>query len=253
MTQFALKLIALLTMLLDHSAKILPVANLLSPVLGMETARMVQDSMMIIGRMAFPMFAWFIAEGCRKTSSMGKYALRLAVFALLSEVPFQLCFYGGAFASLKLACHNVMFTMLLAVLAVWASQILKQHSMPETVADLLPAAAAIALGWFLHTDYNAWGVALILGLYYMRDKKGQFLWMAAWITVFQLIWHGWNGTTLIWITSSGSILLLYWIGALLSVPMLMTYSGKRGTKCKWLFYVFYPVHLLLLFFLRTVT
>lgn len=251
MTQFALKLIALLAMLLDHIAKLLPVADRLSPLFGMESARMLQDAMVIIGRMAFPMFAWFVAEGCRKTSSLRKYALRLAVFALLSEVPFQLCFYGGV-AGLKLACHNVMFTMLLAVLAIWTAQTLRNHRVPAAAADLLPAAVAIALGWFLHTDYNAWGVALILGLYYMRDRNGQYLWMAAWITVFQLIWHGWNGETLIWFTPSGSILLLYWIGALLSVPVLMTYSGEQGKKCKWLFYVFYPSHLLLLFLLRSV-
>lgn len=250
MTQFALKLIALLAMLLDHTAKLLPVSDMLSPVLGMETARFIQDAMLVIGRMAFPMFAWFIAEGCRKTSSLGKYALRLAVFALLSEVPFQLCFYGGSFAALKPGCHNVMFTMLLAVLAVWTAQILQNHRVPVAAAELLPAAAAIALGWFLHTDYNAWGVALILGLYYMRDRKGQYLWMAVWITVFQLIWHGWNGEILIWFTPSGSILLLYWIGALLAVPVLMTYSGERGPNCKWLFYGFYPAHLLLLFLLR---
>lgn len=251
MTQFALKLIALFSMLLDHTAKILPVADLLSPIIGMETARMIQDSMLILGRMAFPMFSWFVAEGCHKTANIRQYSLRLTVFALLSEVPFQLCFYGRSMDTLELACHNVMFTMLLAVLAVWIAQLLKKHHCIEIVAALLPAGAAISLGWFLHTDYNAWGVALILGLYYIRDKKGQFLWMAAWITVFQLIWHGWNGTTLIWFTPSGSIQLLYWLGALLAVPVLMTYSGERGPKCKWLFYAFYPAHLLMLFMLRT--
>lgn len=251
MTQFALKLIALLSMLLDHTAKVLPVTELLSPWLGMETAMLVRDTMLVLGRMAFPMFAWFAAEGCRRTSSMGKYVLRLLVFAVLSEIPFQLCFYGRSFDALVPACHNVLFTMLLAALAVWAGKGLEQLRVPELVAYLLPALIAITLGWFLHTDYNAWGVALILGLYYMNDRKGQFLWMAAWISVFQLIWHGWNGNTLTWLSASGNIQLLYWLGALTGEAVLMTYNGERGPRIKWLFYVFYPVHLLLLFFLRT--
>ena len=251
MTQFALKLIALLSMLLDHTAKVLPVTELLSTWLGIETAMLVRDTMLVLGRMAFPMFAWFAAEGCRKTADIRKYVLRLLVFAVLSEVPFQLCFYGRSFAALVPACHNVIFTILLAALAVWGGQVLAARRVPVLAAYLLPALAAIAVGWFLHTDYNAWGVALILGLYYMRDRKGQFLWMAAWITVFQLVWHGWNGSTLSWLSASGSIQLLYWLGALIGEAVLMTYNGERGPGAKWLFYVFYPTHLLLLFFLRT--
>lgn len=250
MTQLTLKLIALLSMLLDHSAKVLPLMDLLSPWVGMEAAMQIRDAMLILGRIAFPVFAWFAAEGCRKTSSMGKYVLRLAVFAVLSEVPFQLCFYGHSLTALVLGCHNVIFTMLLAALAVWAGKGLKAYGVPELAAGLLPAVVAITLGWVLHTDYNAWGVALILGLYYMRDQKGQVIWLAAWVTVFQLIWHGWNGSTLVWLSGSGSIQILYWLGALVGAALLMTYNGQRGPKIRWLFYVFYPVHLLVLFLIR---
>lgn len=248
MTQFALKLIALVSMLLDHTAKVLPVVSLLSPSVGMETAIQIRDAMLILGRIAFPIFAWFAAEGCRKTSSMGKYVLRLAVFGILSEAQFQLCFYGP---EVSLGCHNVIFTILLAALAVWAGKALADRGVPELVSALLPALVAISLGWVLHTDYNAWGVALILGLYYMPVRKGQLLWLSAWVTVFQLIWHGWNGSTLSWLSSSGSILLLYWLGAMVGVALLAAYNDQRGPKVKWLFYVFYPAHLLLLLLVRS--
>lgn len=247
MTQFTLKLIALLSMLLDHTAKVVLRTGMLSPWIGIENEMLVRNIMVIAGRMAFPIFAWFAAEGCRKTHSMGKYVLRLLVFAVLSEAPFQLCFYGAYQNGIQLGCHNVMFTLLLAVGAVFLSTWLETHHVPKSLASLLPSCAATALGWILHTDYNAWGVALVLGLYYMPEQKGKLIFLAAWCTAFQLIWHGWNGGGFNWLSSAGSIQILYWLGTMFSVLLLMAYNGERGIRSKWLFYGFYPAHLLLLF------
>ena len=252
MTQFTLKLIALLAMLLDHTAKVVLHTGVLAPWAGMENEMLIRNAMMILGRLAFPIFAWFVAEGCRKTTNLGKYILRLLVFAVLSEVPFQLCFYGAYPNGLRLGCHNVMFTLLLAVGAVYLGIWLERRSVPKAAAQWITACAAILLGWVLRTDYNAWGVALVLGLYYMQEQKGRLIFLSAWITVFQLIWHGWDGAGFVWLSRSGSIQLLYWIGAMFSVPLLMTYDGKRGRRSKWLFYGFYPVHLLILFLIAQI-
>lgn len=243
MTQFTLKLIAMFAMLMDHTAKIVLHTGVLSSWVGMENEMLIRDMMIVVGRLAFPIFAWFVAEGCCKTSNMGKYALRMLGFAILSELPFQLCSYE----TVELGCHNVMFTLVLAVGAVYLGQLLEAHAVPQLTAKLIPACIAIVLGWVLHTDYNAWGVALVLGLYYMPNRKGQLLYLSAWITLFQLVWHGWNGTTLSWLSGEGSIEILNWIGAMFSVPLLMTYNGQHGRSVKWLFYVFYPVHLMLIF------
>ena len=243
MTQFALKLVALIAMLLDHTAKVYLKSGILTPFFGMEMERQIRIGMMMIGRLAFPVFAWFVAEGCRRTSSPWKYLLRMVVFAVLSEIPFQLCFYRG----LELGFHNVLFTMLLAVFGIFAGKYLQDRGMPAPVSQLLPALISVSLGWFLHTDYNAWGVALIVGLYYMPSDKGRLLYLGTWITVFQLIWHGWNGQTFSWLLGSGSIQILYWIGGLSAVALLATYNGERGKKRKWLFYMFYPCHLLIIY------
>ncbi len=243
MTQVQLKRIAILSMLLDHTAKVVLKSSLLSPLMGMETEQALRTFMIIVGRMAFPIFAWFVAEGCRKTSNSAHYLLRLGIFALLSEIPFQLCFYG----KLTFACHNVLFTLLLAALAILLGNRLRQAG----IFCFLPSVVAVALGWMLQTDYNAWGILLVIGLYYMPTEQGQLLYLASWVTVFQLIWHGWNGLS--GGGGSSSLQLLYWIGGLSAIPLLATYTGERGKGGRWLFYLFYPCHLLSLYYVSGIS
>ncbi len=240
MTQFSLKLIAMLAMLLDHTAKVLLSHGVLTPLLGIENSRTLCVGMMVLGRAAFPIFAWFAAEGCRRTTDAGRHLLRLLIFALLSEIPFQLCFSDG----LEPGCHNVIFTFLLASAAIFCGERIRTLPLP---VRLIPPVIAVVLGWVLYTDYNAWGVALVLMLYYLPTESGRLLLLAAWVTVFQLLWHGWNGQSLSWLTASGSLQLLYWLGGMTSVGLLATYNGARGGGSKWLFYGFYPCHLLLLY------
>lgn len=252
MTQFTLKIIALLLMLMDHIVKVILPAGSLSPLLGMEGELLIRSAMLILGRAAFPMFAWFAAEGCRKTSNLGKYCLRLLLFGVLSEIPFQLCFYGAYHTGLQFGFHNVLFTMFLAVAAIYGGRLLEKLGTHKIPACICPALIAISLGWLLHTDYNAWGIALILGLYYLPEGLGKLGFLAAWVSVFQLLWHGWDGKSLVWLSGAGRIYLLYWLGGLFGVLLLATHAGKRGKDCKWLFYIFYPAHLALLFLLSRI-
>ena len=251
MTQFSLKLLALFCMFCDHLSKVVLSTGVLIPVLGAEGSLWLRTMLEVVGRIAFPIFAWFTAEGCHKTNDPRKYLLRLSVFALISEIPFQLCFYGGAPSALQLGFHNVIFTMLLGAAGILVGQRLKETKIPDGIAVLLPAIVAIALGWLLHTDYNAWGVGLIIMLYYLKEDREKLIFLACWITVFQLIWHGWNGEMLVWLSSKSNYkLLLQWLGGLFSVGFLATYNGGKGRGAKWLFYVFYPVHLILLYLIR---
>jgi len=251
MTQFSLKLLALLFMLCDHFSKVVLSTGVLAPILGTEGNLWLRTMLTVVGRKAFPMFAWFTAEGCRKTANFPRYLLRLLVFAALSELPFQLCFYGAGESGFRLACHNVIFTLLLAAMAIYVGKLLEKRRVPRLAALLMPGALAVILGWVLKMDYNAWGVALILLLYALPEEKPRLILLAAWFTVFQLIWHGFDGQTLVWLTDSNQYgILLQWIGGMFAVPLLATYNGEKGRRGKWLFYIFYPAHLAALYGLR---
>ena len=250
MTQSTLKRLAVLSMLCDHIAKVVLSTGVLRPVLGAMGNLRLMTMLVVIGRLAFPIFAWFVAEGCRKTGNFPRYLGRMALFAVLSEVPFQLCFYRAAEYGLRIACHNVIFTLLLAALGIYAAGLLMERGVSRPVAALLPGILVTALGWVLQTDYNAWGVALVLMLYYLPEDKTRLAILGTWMTLFMLIWHGWNGQGFQWLHRSGYGLLLQWIGGMFSVPLLAAYNGERGRSNKWLFYVFYPGHLLLLYGIR---
>lgn len=250
MTQFSLKIIALISMLLDHTAKVVLPTGVLIPYVGVSGDLLLRTTMMAVGRLSFPIFAWFVAEGCRKTGNPGKYLLRLGLFAVLSEIPFQYCFYGAAVRGLTLGCHNVLFTFLLASAAIFLGEVMTKRLPLWT--GMIPAVAAVALGWILRTDYNAWGVLLVLLLYYIPEERERLLVLLGWITVFQLIWHGWNGAELSWLSGKDQGLLIQWLVEILAVPILACYSGEKGRGSKWLFYLFYPVHLSALYLLSRI-
>ena len=250
MTQSTLKRLAILFMFCDHFAKVVLSAGILRPVLGAAGNEQLMILLESVGRIAFPIFAWFVAEGCRKTHNFPRYLGRMAIFAVLSEAPFQYCFYAAGENGLRLGCHNVMFTLLLAAAGIYASKLLENYEIPRMPAVLLPSILAVTLGWVLQTDYNAWGVALILMLYYLPEKKQRLILLACWMTVFMLLWHGWNGETFLWLRPNGAGLRWMWLGGMASVPLLACYQGKRGRSNKWLFYAFYPVHLAVLYGIR---
>ena len=250
MTQSMLKRFAILFMFCDHFAKVVLSTGVLCPVLGIVGNQWLMVGLEAVGRIAFPIFAWFVAEGCRKTRSFPKYLGRMAIFAVLSEAPFQYCFYRAGENGLSLGCHNVMFTLLLAVAGIYASMLLKDRGISGMISILLPGMAAVMLGMVLLTDYNAWGVGLILMLYYLPEKRKRLVLLGGWMTVFMLLWHGWNGQTFLWLKPGGCALRLEWLGGMLSVPLLACYGGERGKSNKWMFYGFYPVHLSVLYVIR---
>lgn len=218
-----LKIIAMLVMLLDHVTAVLLV--------GQES----YWTLRTVGRVSFPIFCFLIAEGMFYTHDIYRYALRLGVFALLSEIPYDLAFHGTI-------CYpdsqNVFFTLFLAVLAgalrQWGQE--RRRRNPKDPA----APLVVAFGWlllllaadFLQTDYGTNGVALILVFYLLRER-GWLRYLAA-AAFMWLCWHG--------------QVQLY---ALCALPILMLYSGKKGAALpKYLFYAFYPLHLLILFGIR---
>ena len=245
----ALKWIAIVTMFIDHAAVVL--------IYGWAKARHgwgagieslnFYYTLRSIGRFAFPIFCFLLAEGFRHTRSRGKYLLRLGLFALLSELPYDLAFnetwktVGRAGASfwgrigLELGSQNVFFTLFLGLLAIWLWDSMtggREGDCPPE-RGLIALSGVVALACAAHyaeTDYGAMGVALILVMWLLRDRP----WtrdLAAGGVLAAMIPFGSH-----WIELFG----------ILSFPLMHLYNGQRGKQSKYFFYLFYPLHLLLL-------
>ncbi len=207
MTGAALKWIALFSMLLDH------IGAFLFPSLAMRAA----------GRLAFPIFCFLLTEGVQKTSSRGRYATRLLVFAVLSELPYRLL---CGIPLLSPGTYNVLFTLLLGFGAVACWQRLSRRPWLGALCVIGIAAAAELLG----CDYGAYGIMTIFCFALFRSQTRMGL------AAFSLL-------TACYALTGGAFLQLF---ALLAAPLLALYNGRRGTMPKYLFYVFYPLHMLLL-------
>lgn len=207
MTGFQLKLLAMLAMTADHiGAVFFPEIPLLR----------------WIGRLAMPVLCFFIGEGLRHTRSPRRYLLRLTGFALLSELPFDLAFYGG----IEWGHQNVYFTLALGLLALWAIQ---SRGMEGWLLALTAALAAELLG----CDYGMYGVLLILLLDRFHRARSEQLAGAA---LLNLAFFGLQTQNL----------------SLIALPLLWLYNGKRGRDDRRLFYLYYPAHLCVLGILRFV-
>lgn len=218
-----LKLIAMITMLIDHTAVILlsdrEWATTSFEVVGISLS--VYSILRRIGRLAFPIFCFLIVEGFIHTKDRRKYGLSLALFAVISEIPFNLMVSG------QWACidkQNVFFTLLLGVVLLC---ILEYVHPPYKQAACLIALCIAA--YILHADYGLRGVLLIGMLYVLRGQ-----------TILQ--------TLFAYPMLSGGVAA--WCAF---VPINM-YNGKRGfiqgKPLKYAFYLFYPLHILLLLIVK---
>lgn len=229
LTGSALKWIAILTMLIDHAGACLIEVFVMnaygtSPLAGRLTGEQIMAwydfdvYLRLIGRIAFPIFCFLLVEGAVHTRNMGKYMLRLALFAILSEVPFDLAFHNMLIFT---GSQNVYLTLALGLAAVWILKGWKMEKWRLPVGLLLPAFAAR----LLQTDYGAVGVLVIVLMYLFREMP----WIRAAACVFVLVtFHS-----------------LEW-PAVFSFLLIALYNGERGRQPKYFFYGFYPVHLLVL-------
>lgn len=230
-----LKILAMSFMLLDHLwATIIPGNQWLT----------------FIGRMAFPLFAFMIAEGFVHTSNFRKYALRLLVFALISEIPFNLFYSSSVFYPFH---QNVIFTLLIGLLAIKVIDIYLQKRTPlnlvyATLAAVgLPLLAEIAM-----TDYGAIGVMTVIVFYLFRNMR--YTWLLQLIALFILnvvIFQGFY----IPIEILGQQIEFPTQGfAVFAMIFIYLYNGAKGGGGKimqYSVYLFYPLHMLILYFLFT--
>lgn len=216
-----LKLIAIVTMFIDHAAAAVLLRVLLSKGVVQElyTAYWV---MRYIGRIAFPIFCFQLVEGFDRTRSLKKYILRMALFALATEIPFDLAFAGRP---VYWRYQNVMFTLLIGLLTMLGFSLVektKLHIVLKVLCAGLILAAGAGAAELMHTDYGAIGILCIMVLYVLRRKK-----------ILQIL--------------GGCISFAWEYTAPLAFIFIGLYNGKRGWRMKYFFYAFYPVHLLFLY------
>lgn len=219
-----LKLLAVVTMLLDHTALVLLRNS--SPVLLSLAGHSltVYELLIFIGRISFPLFAFLVVEGFLHTHDVKRYAVNLFLFALISEIPWNLEHSGGLFYGRQ----NVMFTLLLGLLGLWVIREYQEQRRKQCVLLLLLLAASVVL----QADYGCSGFGFILMLYLLRDRK-----------LYQAV-------------VGSCFLSSLWIAGLAFVPINL-YNGKRGfidrPWKKYLFYAIYPLHMLALYLIKNAT
>ncbi len=216
----SLKVIAILAMTVDHVAWLfVPTATLLGQLLH------------LVGRITAPVMAFFIAEGYYKTKNLGKYFLRLGLFAVLSHLPYTF-FLTGTFALWRSTSIFATLFLGLAALTIAKSSVLQWYLQ-------IPL---IALTLYLST-FCDWGVfivvwVLLFGL--VRERSTAILLFGG-ISIALLALEMIQYDTRTLLNS------LYALGILLSIPLLSLYNNERGHfNLKYLFYIYYPVHLVVL-------
>lgn len=234
-SQEGLKVTASLTMLIDHIGAVLVYAAYLNAWNAENYAVSnsivpIYEAMRVIGRIAFPIYCFLLVEGFHHTRNVKKYMKRLAVGMLLSEVPFDLAFSGGVDWTMS----SVMVTLFLGCAMMLAMGRLKGF---WKLAVIVPFGIAADL---LGSDYGGHGIAIIAMLYLTRGVPREMLWRTVAFAV--LLWFG-AEVTVLGLTFP---MELFGFGG---VILMFCYDGRKITKNKWIqwgFYLFYPVHILLL-------
>lgn len=198
-----------------------------------------------VGRLAFPIFAFFIAEGYAHTRDFGRYFRRLAILAVVSEIPFNLE-NGAVFDPAR---QNVLFTFCLALLTLRGLEALgRERGFGRWAGCGLVLAAGFAAGELLRTDYGGWGVVTVALLQLCRDGKYAKLWLLLAMAAVNGLGMG----SLTMPVFGGEMPIQ--IFAVAALPVIWLYNGQAGPKgLRRAFYVFYPAHLLVLEGIRTLT
>jgi len=224
MTSFILKLIACLSMLIDHTGYLFFPDNII---------------LRYIGRISFPIFAFQISEGFIHTKNNKRYLLRLFLLAIISQYPFSLIFQSE-----KLHL-NTIFTLFLGLLSITIYN--KNKTLGMVSAIIFTILASI-----IHFDYGRIGILLIVSYYIFRNKK---LYLSlSYIILFSYLYLSYIYKYLIYEPNIMKQLIMYYLPyylvTLTTLPLILLYNKQQGFKIKWFFYLFYPIHLILLIIIK---
>lgn len=221
MNSFVLKIIACVCMFCDHFG---------DAVFGSTTF------LNFIGRLSFPIFCFQIVQGYIHTHNVKKYITRLGIFALISQITFML-FYHAVFNEFAV---NVIFTLLFGLLAILIYD--KFNKFVGICSSLLLATIA----QFFHFDYGFFGVFIIFIFYLLHNKKiAMSIVFVISVIVKYLIPIIQNGIPILYTFFGTKYSMVMYFTCFAIIPILF-YNGQKGKDAKYLFYIFYPVHLLIL-------
>ena len=226
-----IKNIAIAAMLIDHIA-----AFFLTPEKHPELIA-IFIIMRAVGRIAGPVMFFFLTEGYSHTSSKLKYGLRLFCFGIISQIPYSLVRYG----KVSTESLNVIITLFMSFLMLAATDRIKNQIIKGLTVFI----------FILLTAFSDWGIIgpLIVWLFYISrdDRKRQ-------IKAYMVIVGIYLASTIVFIVQDNKLWYegICQIGLPLVIPLLYLYNGESGAKTlsnKWVFYQFYPIHLLLIWYM----
>ncbi|MGX7023685.1 TraX family protein [Vagococcus hydrophili] len=232
---YQLKLIAILAMIINHFGKAFNLA---------EISNFLYFLTETIGKLTFPIMAYFLVEGFFYTKNFKKYLLRMALFWLLSIYPFYLLFHSEvSFSPIEFA-NNIFFTLMLGLIMLKVTDTIYNEWLNLLVIMIFSSLT-------LYSDWNMIGILMIYGFQKnagSKDRvKGPCIFITFWLfimTTFDFIYFPETSHWYIPLTT---------LGVLLVIPLLLRYTGERGKNTiftKWSFYVIYPVHLVILIILK---
>ncbi len=220
-----LKTIALITMLIDHTAATLLVkmSSAVTPLAVIFGEKITLYFILrMIGRTAFPLYSFLITEGYRHTRNRKKYALRLLCFAFVSELPWDLLHDGKMFSMLS---QNVFFTLFMGLAAVY----IYDKFIDDKKKMIFGLAAVFALSVVINSDYGIKGVGFILFMYALSENS-----------LIQML--------------CGCCFFAVPQSVIPAFGLIQMYSGKRGyingRFLQYMFYIIYPAHMLILYILK---
>lgn len=219
MSSFALKIIACISMCFDHFGYLIYNGKL--------------SFCNFIGRLAFPIFAFQISEGYTHTKSLKKYFFRLAIFALISQIPYAL-FHSIISDNFSL---NIFFTLFIGLCCIYIYDKVSNKFLSLSLCIILAIFANI-----IHTDYGFFGVSIILLFFIFKGNP--VLRNIAFI-VATIIKYSIN----ILMYGNAFVYLLLAICTISSIVVIDAYNGTQGRKIRYLLYVFYPLHLFVIYLL----
>lgn len=235
-TGSTLKIIAVLSMTLDHFSKIILKDGIIlnAPYSMFTDAQFnilmtLSDVFSILGRIAFPIFCFLLVEGFLHTHDLKRYFLNLGIFAIISEPVYDLAIAGTAVSFKQ---QNVLFTLLLGLGVLVLVKKIKQNIIGPIIIIFLGAVISFICkldGWY-------YGICLIAVFYLFHDKTALKNILAV------LVMYVCGLDFSIWGLIEPNFLL-----ALTSLIFINLYNGQRGIKMKYFFYWFYPTHLFLFF------
>lgn len=256
LSSYNIKIIAIGTMFLDHIFALFG-TDFIDLMIELDIYSMFPFILYLIissiGRLAFPLFAFMIAEGCYYTKDMKKYISRLLILGIISEIPFQyfIAFIQETPHQFSFTLQNVFFTLALGALAIEGYRRIEAKN-KSSILSFIPVMLCAVIAYLLHTDYDFYGVLFIFFLYIFRDSKFRYFL----IFIFSF---GLYIVSDLWTIYAMNIMDIYYVieailrcsFACLSGLLIYYYNHERGKPMKWLFYFFYPIHIILLCSLYT--